>query len=205
MSDANGVRGPTPSRGFRRLPGAAREAEAIAALFDASRVEAMTGFDASRDALLARDLRRYRYVHIAAHGISDGSSPKFSQLLLSTLTRAGEPTIGTVFAGDLALRRIEADVVVLSACETASGRAMSGEGLLGLRYAAHAGGARAVVASLWRAPDRTASELMSAFYEGMVARKLTPRVALANAMRRVRASFPDPALWGAFEISLAHP
>jgi CHAT domain-containing protein len=193
------------SRLSRRLPGTAREAEAIGALFDPRRSDRMIGFDASRAALLERDLARYRYIHIAAHGTADAGSPKFSQVLLSTFERSGHPIVGEVFAGDLAMRRIAAEVVVFSACETAVGRPLAGEGLLGLGYAAHAGGARAVVASLWQAPDRTSSELMSAFYRALVHERSTPRAAMAAAMRKVRATFADPALWAAFQLSVYRP
>jgi CHAT domain-containing protein len=193
------------SRLLRRLPGTAREAQAIGALFDPRRSDRMIGFDATRAALLERDLARYRYIHIAAHGTGDAGSPKFSQIMLSTFERSGRPIVGEVFAGDLAMRRIAAEVVVFSACETAVGRPLAGEGLLGLGYAAHAGGARAVVASLWQAPDRTSSDLMAAFYRALIHDRSTPRAAMASAMRKVRTTFADPALWAAFQLSVYRP
>jgi CHAT domain-containing protein len=186
-----------------RLDGAAREAEAITQLIGPEHIVALNGFEATRDAFLAQDLAQYRYIHIAAHGSADARSPKFSGLVLSSVNRSGAAVSGQVFAGDLALRRMDADVVVLSACETALGPEAAGEGLLGLRYAAHAGGARSVVASLWQAPDVSAAQIMTEFYQRMTRRGETPRASLAGAMRSARTQYGDPFLWGAFELSIA--
>ncbi|MEJ1963872.1 MAG: CHAT domain-containing protein [Gammaproteobacteria bacterium] len=80
------TRGKSPAR----LPGAEQEASAIAGLFASDRLDRLEGFDASRDAFLARDLTSYRYIHIAAHGVGDARSPKFSELVLSTVNRQGQ-------------------------------------------------------------------------------------------------------------------
>src|SRR4029450_10734131 len=132
---------------FRRLPGAAREAQAIQELLPPGTTERLDGFAASRAAFLAPDLSRYRYIHIASHAVSDGASPKLSRLVLSTVDRDGRPQVGDVFAGDPALRRLSAELIVFSGCETALGSAVAGEGVLGLEYAAHASGAQSAIAS----------------------------------------------------------
>jgi CHAT domain-containing protein len=187
---------------LERLPATTREADAVAALFDRSEVDSLSGFDASRDAFLERDLADYRIIHIATHAVNDAESPQLSALLLSVLDRQGNAVSSEVFAGELTIRRINADVLVLSACDTALGYEMAGEGLLGLRYAALASGARSVVASLWEVPDRPAADLMTAFYEYLVRDREAPAVALANAMRDTKRRFADPALWGPFQISI---
>jgi CHAT domain-containing protein len=97
---------------------------------------------------------------------------------------------------------VNAEVFVLSACDTAVGREVAGEGLLGLRYAALASGAKSVVASMWQVPDRPAAELMTAFYSHLIRDHESPGSALTEAMREARQHFKDPALWGAFEISI---
>jgi CHAT domain-containing protein len=202
---------PAPSRGvfhFRarpveRLPGAALEIDAIGKLIGSDRLTVLSGSTASRAAFLAQDFTKYRFIHIAAHGIGNARSPKFSELLLSAVDAKGSPIAGGVFAGDLALRPIDAEVVVFSACETAIGPEAAGEGLLGLRYAAHAGGARSVVASLWKAADLVAVQIMSEFYTNMMQTGKTPRAALARAMRSARSRYGDPLLWGAFDLSIA--
>lgn len=191
------------NRNFRRLPGASREAQAIESLFAPGATERLDGFGASRAAFLSRDLSRYRYIHIASHAVSDGASPKLSRLVLSTVDRDGRPQVGDVFAGDLALRRLSAELIVFSGCETALGSAVAGEGVLGLEYAAHASGAQSAIASLWQVSDRVSQELMTDFYTALLRERQTPRAALARAMRRTLGRYSDPVLWGSFQLSIS--
>src|SRR5262249_8353026 len=106
-----------------------------------------------------------------------------------------------VFAGDLLLRPLNADLVVLSACDSSLGAQTAGEGLFGLRYAAHASGARSVVASLWPVADVIGPQIMGDFYTRMAHERESRTAALSDAMRPARAKWPDPALWGVFEVS----
>lgn len=188
---------------FARLPGTTLEAAGVAKEFDSGEVDRLSGLDASRAAFLARDLSPYRVIHIAAHAVTEGQAPLLSALILSTRDSHGAPVPGQVFAGELTARELNAELVVLSACDTALGAEVTGEGLLGLRYAVHAAGASSVVASLWPVADRTTTELMMAFYAHYVRDHEPPAEALAVAMRDVRTRFADPALWAAFEISAA--
>jgi CHAT domain-containing protein/tetratricopeptide (TPR) repeat protein len=187
---------------FERLPGTAREAQAISALFSPAELNSLSGLDASREAFLSLDLSRFRIIHIAAHAISDVEAPRLSTMVLSTVDKDGRPVTGNVFSGELLLRRVNADVFVLSACDTAVGREVAGEGLLGLRYAALAAGAKSVVASMWQVPDRPGAEIMTAFYVHLISDHEPPASALAYAMRESRQRFSDPAIWGAFDISV---
>jgi len=188
---------------WERLTGAGREAAAIVRLLEGADVELLQGFAANRENLLARDLQRYRILHFATHSVADTEAPQLSALVLSTLDAAGAAISGEVFAGDLMLQKLRADLLVLSACDTALGQAISGEGLLGLRYAAHAAGARFVVASLWPVTDTVGEQLMAGLYAGMTRRGRTPVQALSEAMRGTRAQWSDPALWAVFEVSQA--
>ncbi len=196
-------RGASGNDRFRRLYGAQREASAIVALFPPGTVDRIEGLGATREEFLRRDLSRYGYIHVAAHAVSDAASPKLSRIVLSTVDAAGKPQVGDVFAGDLALRRLNADLVVFSGCETALGQEVAGEGLVGLQYAAHASGARAVVASLWEVSDRASASLMADFYARLTKERLAPRVALAEAMRRARTRYSDPVLWAGYQISIS--
>ncbi len=184
-----------------RLPAAGREAAAIAARFPPGRVRLMSGFEASREELLKLDLGVFRILHFATHAVADTEVPHLSALILSTRDAKGHPLPGEVFAGDLLQRRLDADLVVLSACDTSIGQTSAGEGLLGLRYAAHAGGARSVVASLWPVADMVGERIMNGMYDAIVLEKRAPAAALAVAMKDARGRWPDPALWAVFEIS----
>lgn len=195
------LRSPSQSGDFERLPATAVEARAIASQFNTSDVDSLSGFEATRDSLLKRDLSQYRIIHIAAHAVTEADAPQLSALVMSLRDSQGAPIPGEVFAGELLLKSINTEVLVLSACDTALGRETAGEGLLGLRYAAHAAGASSVMASLWQVPDRSAAELMTAFYSRYIAMHASPAEALAAAMRDRWRKNEDPSLWSAFEIS----
>jgi CHAT domain-containing protein len=119
------------------------------------------GAEASRDRLRG-DLRGYSVLHLAAHGFVDRNSPRRTGLALSfTGEEDGYLTIEDVLELDL-----DADLVVLSGCETARGEVRSGEGIESMARAFLHAGARGVVASLWQLDDRAAADTMERFYEG---------------------------------------
>jgi CHAT domain-containing protein len=186
-----------------RLTGSAVEADTIAALFSTGKAERLEGFTATREGLLSRDLARYRVIHFATHSMADIEAPQLSTVVLSTVDAAGKPIAGEVFAGDLLGRRLDADLVVLSGCDSSLGKQFIGEGLLGMRYAAHAAGAHTVVASLWPVSDAVGPQLMAGFYSRMTRGDQPPVAALSRAMREVKERRSDPALWGVFQVSHA--
>jgi len=191
------------SKSWVRLPATAREAATISRLLEPGAVKVLSGFDANRDTLLGSDLAKFDILHFATHALADTEAPQLSALILSTIDAQGKPRVGEVFAGDLADQRLGAALVVFSGCETALGRAEAGEGLLGLRYAAHASGARAVIASLWPVEDAAGARLMNDLYTDVISRDVSPVSALSRAMRNARSRSNDPALWAAFDVSVA--
>ena len=92
---------------------------------------------------------------------------------------------------------LDTELVVLSACETGLGEVRIGEGVFGLRRSFVLAGARTLVMSLWKVPDRQTQELMEEFYRRVLAGE--PRAdALRKAQMSIRAGYPDPFYWGAF-------
>ena len=105
---------------------------------------------------------------------------------------------GLLTASDVVDMDLEGtDVVVLSACDTALGRAIAVEGLLGLRRAFLIAGARAVIASSWKVPDQATLHLMKGFYGRCIAGQSIPE-ALRGAQLDTRSAYPEPRFWGAF-------
>ncbi len=136
------------TEGFPPLPGSRREAEAILELVpESERLEAL-GYLADRELVLGGALRDYRIVHFAAHGILNGKHPDLSGLVLSLVGEDGEPRNGFLRLVDIYRLELSADLVVLSACRTALGREVRGEGLDGLVRGFFHAGATLVVASL---------------------------------------------------------
>jgi CHAT domain-containing protein len=197
------VRGMARLGALERLPATAAEAQAIASLWPDNQVDRLEGFSATREKFLASPLDAYRYIHVAAHGLVDTEIPQLSALVLSTRDRQGRQIEGRVLAADFITARLGAEVVVLSACDTALGKNITGEGLIGLRYVILARGAKSVVASLWSVPDQISAQLMPLFYAELTNDGHSVVAALSGAMRKVIAkSTSDPAMWGAFAASV---
>ena len=187
-----------------RLAGTAREAALIASLLPPGQVDRLEGFAASKERFLQSHPERYRYIHIASHATMNAEVPELSALLLSSYTAEGRPVDGKVLGADIMTLQLNADLVVLSACDTALGKNVAGEGLMGLRYVALARGAHSVVSSLWEVPDMAAANLMDGFYRSLMRSKVPIDVALSQAMRgMITGGQSDPALWAAFTATVA--
>lgn len=186
-----------------RLPGSQREATAIAALLPQGEIDRLEGFEATRERFLEAKLGEYRFIHVASHAVTDSEIPQLSALVLATRDRQGRPIEGRVLAADLMNSQLRADAVVLSACDTALGKDVAGEGLVGLRYVVLARGARSVMASLWQVPDQVTAQLMTRFYSSLLRRGSSVVAASSAAMRSmIRGPFKDPALWAAFPVAI---
>ncbi|HSC16241.1 MAG TPA: CHAT domain-containing protein [Gammaproteobacteria bacterium] len=185
-----------------RLPFTALEAQAIESLVPESERYVAVGFKASRETLFGLALDDYRIIHFATHGVIDTRYPDLSGLALSGFDAAGTPTRGLLGLPDIYALDLNADLVVLSACETAVGREIRGEGLLGLTQGFLYAGAKGVVASLWRVPDRATSELMQRFYDHLLRDGLRPADALRQAQLSIAAEprWSDPYYWSAFVL-----
>jgi len=199
------VRGAVPGANLPRLPGAAREAAAIAALMSAGSVDRLDGFAANRDRFLTSGLDRYRLIHVATHARTDSEIPQASALILSTVDASGKELDGRVLAADFVGVRLRADTVVLSACDTALGKRVAGEGLIGLQYVVLARGARSVISSLWPAIDRATADVMVKFYSVLLHQHTTVISAWSAASRAaLEGPYGDPGIWGAFMLTLSH-
>ena len=187
---------------LERLPASRREAQALAALVPPDDARIALDFEASRDTLLDPRLRDFRLLHLATHGAIEAQRPALSGLILSTVDQAGRPREGFVGLHDLYGLELGADLVVLSGCQTALGRELKGEGLVGLTRGFMYAGVPRVVASLWQVEDRATAELMGVFYRAMLVDGLTPAAALRAAQRELRAQprWADPYYWAAFVL-----
>ena len=187
---------------FARLPWTRKEAEVIAA--EAAGRDVLLALDvrASRDLALAEDLGRYRILHFATHGVLDTRRPALSGLVLSQVDERGQARDGFLRLHDIYHLRLNADLVVLSGCETALGKTLRGEGIIGLTRGFFHAGASQVMASLWPVRDRATAELMQRFYRGMFRDGLPASAALRQAqvsMWRER-QWRDPYYWAAFVL-----
>jgi len=185
-----------------RLNWSAHEARAIAKLMPTGQTVLATGFDASREKVLDMDLDQYRYVHFATHGLIDSRYPALSSLALSLYDANGNSKQGLLRLHDIYDLRLNADVVVLSACETALGREIRGEGLVGITQGFMYAGARRLLVSLWKVDDRATSELMVRFYESLIIDHVEPSAALRGAQISIskNSRWVDPYYWAGFVL-----
>ena len=185
-----------------RLRFSRQEALGIAAVAPPGAVTTELDFAVARDLVLSGRLRDFRYIHFATHGIFDAGRPELSGLALSRVGPDGRPREGFLGLRDIYNLDLAADLVVLSGCQTALGKEIRGEGLLGLTRGFLYAGAPRVVASLWWIDDRATAALMESFYRGLWIEKLRPAAALRKARLSLARQhrFRAPAYWGAFVL-----
>jgi len=190
----------TKRGGIQRLPFAQQEAEAIYELAPQSSALKALGFKASRATVIDPELSKYRIVHFATHGLLNDDRPELSGLLLSMVDEKGQPQNGFLQLHQIYDLNLPAELIVLSACQTAAGKDVKGEGLMSLtRGFMHAGAAR-VVASLWKVDDAATASLMALFYKEMFVNKLSPAAALRAAQIELskQRRYQSPYFWAGF-------
>ena len=148
------------------------------------------------------ELAQYRIIHFATHGLADSKRPELSGLVLSMVDRKGNPQDGFLGLEDIYNLKLPVDMVVLSGCQTALGREITGEGLISMTRGFMYAGASRVVASLWNVDDLATSELMAEFYRAMERDKMRPAAALRKAQIALwkQKSWHSPYYWAAFQI-----
>ena len=185
-----------------RLPFTRAEAEAILSNTPPARSLRALDFNASRATMLQNELVNYRILHIATHGLVDNRLPELSGLVLSLVDKHGVPQDGYFRLTDIYSLRLSADLVVLSACGTALGKEIAGEGLVGLTRGFMYAGAARVMASLWQVDDESTAELMKLFYHNVLNEKMPYTAALRRAQLEIRQQrrWHDPYYWAGFVL-----
>jgi CHAT domain-containing protein/Tfp pilus assembly protein PilF len=185
-----------------RLPFTRREAEAILTLAREGKNLKALDFDASRATATSPELAEYRIVHFATHGLINSRRPQLSGVVLSLVDEQGRQQDGFLRAHDIYNLRLGADLVVLSACQTALGEQMKGEGLVGLAQGFMYAGAPRVAASLWNVKDEATAELMKRFYEKMLRDGMSPAAALRAAQVSMWKDkrWEAPYYWAGFTL-----
>jgi CHAT domain-containing protein len=187
---------------FARLTWTRREAELAAAQAGERKSFVALDFKANRETATRPDLARYRIVHFATHGLLDSRHPEISGLVLSRVDEQGRPRDGVLRLPDIYNLDLGAELVVLSGCETALGREIRGEGLMGMSRGFFHAGASTVLASLWAVRDRATALLMQRFYHALFQEGRSPAAALRSAQLAMRQdpSWRDPYFWAAFTL-----
>jgi CHAT domain-containing protein len=158
------------------------------------------GREATEKQLMSAGLERYRYVHLATHGVADEEHPGLSRLLLEP--ESGSRDESVLSLGEVYNLHLNADLVVLSACDTGRGRIARGEGIIGLTRGFLYAGAKSLLVSLWPVSDEAAASLVVDFYKELLDGRPKAR-ALREAKLRLMARNPEyakPFYWSSLVL-----
>lgn len=188
------------------LPAAKREVETLGTLYGASRSEVFVGSQASEDKAKA-EMARFRILHFATHGIMDGTNPLYSHIVLSQTTTDSTED-GLLEAREIMNMNLNADIAVLSACETARGRISSGEGVIGMSWAFFVAGCPTTVVSQWSVESNSTAKLMIDFHRALLSlNKNSDHVrGSAEALRQAALTmlhtpgYDHPLFWAGFIV-----
>jgi len=170
------------------------EAEAVAALLDG---DVLLG-KAATAAAFRQEAGKYRVLHLATHGQASATLGERSRLIFGPTESGGDEPL--VYARDLYLMRLRAELVVLSACETADGEHRWGEGVVGLTKGFFSAGARSAVATLWRVDDARNADLVLHFFQKLkngATKDAALREAKLDYLRNRPHDEAHPAYWAA--------
>ncbi len=187
---------PIPRLSFTR-----REALVIAALVPKEQSKIYLDFDANYVNATNADVGQYRFIHFATHGLLNSERPELTGILFSMIDENRIAKSQSLLRlGEVYNLKLPVEMVVLSACQTALGKDVRGEGLVGLTRGFMYAGSPRVVASLWRIEDAATAQLMKEFYKGIFADRLPPAKALQKAQLAMIKNGYMPFYWAAFTI-----
>jgi CHAT domain-containing protein len=182
------------------LPESERLVNELGRMYGPARSKIYIGGDA-REAIAKAEAPKYRIVQFATHGILNNVSPMYSHLVLAQNEKDPNED-GLLEAWELKDLDLKADMVILSACDTARGKISNGEGVIGMTWAAFIAGAPTTVASQWKVESKSTTELMLEFHRQL----LTGKVSKAEALRRAELKvmkmpgYKHPSYWAGFVI-----
>jgi len=174
------------------LPGAETEAKAIAQLLN---TQAFLGQDATKSAIL-QQLKTARIAHLATHGLLDDF--KLSGVPGAIALAPSGNDNGLLTAAEIFDLKLNAELVVLSACDTGRGD-IKGDGVIGLSRSLISAGVSSIIVSLWAVPDAPTASLMTEFYQ-QLPQNINKATALRNAMLTTMKQHPNPRDWAGFTL-----
>ena len=192
------------------LPGSENEVRSIFGEFDKENFKTKVELkeNASESRIKSGELENYKYIHFATHGFVNSEKPELSGLLLAQVADStNEQNDGILYSGEIYNLKLNADLVVLSACETGLGKIKKGEGIIGLTRALLYAGAKNLMVSLWQVSDQSTSDLMISFYKNLLGEKsgrLSKSIKFAPLLQQAKlkmigeSKFAHPYYWSPF-------
>ena len=186
------------------LPDAEKEVTTLRSIYGTQQAKVYTGKDARKDRFLD-EASRYTILHIATHGILNDVAPLYSQLVLAPGKAPGTED-GLVEAWEIMRMKLNADLAVLSACETARGQVGSGEGMIGLSWAFLLAGVPTTVVSQWKVESKSTTDLMLEFHKLLKSEKPAINYPVAAALQQAalqlmsHSAYRHPFYWASFVV-----
>ena len=188
---------------FSPLPHSKKEITEISKLFPEKNKEVLLGEDASEYKIKHIGLDDYACIHFASHSYLDPYSPTKSAIILSSDENYRDED-GILQIYEIYNFRLNAELVVLSACQTGLGELVESEGAIGLPRVFLYSGARSVVLSLWQIEDKSTARFMEYFYENLSKGSNKSEALRLAKMRMINSKLSHPYYWGAFILSGDH-
>lgn len=184
---------------FAALPNTQKEVNAIATLFNNKTTTMLLKRKATKNNLQAAlENQPYQFIHIATHGIVNFKNPKLSALACYS---TGDKMDNLFYANAIQRSNLNADLVVLSSCESGIGQLVEGEGLIALNRSFFYAGAKNVLFSLWKVNDEYSSDLMIDFYKNyLTTPSYTKALRAAKLNLIAHPSTALPSYWAAFVL-----
>ncbi len=182
--------------GLSELPGTQKEVNTIAQLFQ-GRNKSVLFADADEVTIKSPELASYQYLHFATHGIVDEINPESSKIFLSASAKED----GNLYAGEIYNLNLNAQLTVLSACQTGLGKISKGEGVIGLSRALIYAGSQTIIVSFWSVADESTSLLMTDFYTLLLQQKknnFKRALQLAKIKMIQSGNYTAPFYWAPF-------
>ncbi|HWS90105.1 MAG TPA: CHAT domain-containing protein [Pyrinomonadaceae bacterium] len=188
------------------LPDAEKEVNALAGLYGRARSKVLIG-DTAREEAVKAQAGGYRVLHLATHAQLDDRNPMYSRIVLSRAADGGPGEDGLLEAWEITKLNLTAEMVVLSACQTARGRVGAGEGTIGMSWALFVAGSPAAVVSQWKVGSAVTADLMVEFHRNLLRER--PRRAAAftkaealreAALKILRGPHSHPFYWAGFVL-----
>jgi CHAT domain-containing protein/tetratricopeptide (TPR) repeat protein len=192
--------------GFAAIPNSRAEISSLSSMFPKGKQEVLTGRAANEDAFKALPLEDFRIIHFACHGFLDENHPLRSALVLSH--NAEDKNDGLLQMREIYSLKTQANLVVLSACQTAGGALEQKEGPMGMTRAFFFSGAKAVLSTLWPVSDRAAAYLMREFYRNYLQGQSLDEALRAAKITMLHTAWAHPYYWAALMLhgrSSTHP
>lgn len=184
---------------FSSLPYTKDEVLQISRYFPRDKVDICMDGEAREDVIKKKSLKDYRIIHFACHGFQDETLPLRSALVLSLSENVEED--GFLQVREIYDLRLNADLIVLSACQTGRGKLENGEGVLGLPRVFFYAGAKSTISTLWKINDKSTSELMRYFYHFLSEGSDKAQALRLAKLKMIKSNFSHPFFWAGFVLN----